>query len=92
MFDKDRGEKRPPFVTDHFPSVLNLCGRKREKDKRLHVCAFSVWVFFFLEHFGALCKVRCLSVYGLTIVELWVETEGNPMPFDPQIHNPSTAE
>lgn len=28
--------------------------------------------------FGALCKVRCLSVYGLTTVGLWIEMEGNP--------------
>lgn len=41
-----------------------------------------------LSVFGAVCIVRCLSVYGLTILGLWLEVEGNPTLFDPSIHKP----
>ena len=76
VWREERKRKRAWFATDHFPPVMNLCKRKI-RGLRAVVCI----VFCILEcfwHLGALCKVRCLSVYSLTTVGLWTAMEGNP--------------
>lgn len=85
-------KKKSPFVTDHFTPCW-ICIARKEAVSVQFVCFyffFSVLVCFW--NLGALCKVRCLSVYGLTTVGLWTEMEGNPELFDPCSPAPSTAE
>lgn len=92
MFDEKDGTKKEKGLD--LPQVIFLLLWICIAGKETNVCIFSAHVCFSfckLEcfwHLGALCKIRCLSVYGLTTVGLWTEMEGNPKLLIPTQHNP----
>lgn len=77
-----RRRTRKKKATDRFPPLL------KRRCSQACVC-FSCCTLECFWHLGALCKIRCLSVYALTAAGLWTEMEGNPKLFDPRSTTPA---